>query len=350
MSTTILDNNSKPTVSIIVPAYNAEKYICMLIDSILAQTFKDFELLLVDDGSIDSTPQILDQYAEKDSRIKVLHKKNGGVSSARNCGLDNAQGKFITFADSDDYLFPDCIEMMVKEGEDYDLLICSCQGATRDVSIKELSEKRKVTTDCICAKNIKEMAEVVPKIGYKNTSVWNQLFKKSIIEEHHIRFEHIQREDELFSFTFFQYINSVKRFFFEGYVYIDTPFSLSKKHSEIVEKDWIDKMETIYENILKRFSITNKDYDAIINYRMAISMSRYIMKGYYKDTRVPRGTRMTRWKEIRNDNWVKKRFVLKKLSRFDASIIAIAKTRLYWLLDPFLVLFGNCLFSHQVKK
>lgn len=342
-------DTDKPIVSIIVPVYNAQQYLPITVDSILAQTYTDFELLLIDDGSKDDSLSVCEGYAQKDHRVKVLHKENGGVSSARNCGLDHASGYYITFVDSDDYLFPDCIETMVKEGEGYDLLICSWQKTTReDFNVQELLKKRKVTTECICAKNIEEMTYVIPKIGYKNTSVWNQLFKKSIIEKHHLRFEHIQREDELFSFTYFQHINSVKRTFFEGYVYyIDTPSSVSKAHSYLVEKDWIDKMETIYETILKRFSISNRNYDAAINYRMAISMSRYIMKGYYKDTRVPFMKRITRWKEIRNDNWVKNRFQLNQLSKFDATVIAITKSKLYWILDPFLILFGNCLYKNK---
>lgn len=340
--------NLKPTVSIIIPVYNAQQYLPITVDSILAQTYTDFELLLIDDGSKDDSLTVCESYAKKDSRVKVFHKENGGVSSARNCGLHHASGYYITFADNDDYMFPDCIETMVKEGEGYDLLICSWLGATREVlNVQELLKRRKVTKECICAKNIKDMAEVIPKIGYKNTSVWNQLFKKSIIEEHHIRFEQIQREDELFSFTYFQHINSVKRTFFEGYIWVDTPCSASKYHSYLVEKNWIDKMETIYENILERFSISNANYDAIINYRMAISISRYIMKGYYKDTRIPFMKRISRWREIRNDKWVRNRFELRKLSRFDATVITIAKSRLYWFLDPFIILFANYLYKSK---
>lgn len=89
-------------ISVIVPVYNSEKYLHRCIDSILAQTFTDFELLLIDDGSTDLSGAICDEYARKDSRVRVFHKKNGGVSSARNMGLDNAQGEWITFVDSDD--------------------------------------------------------------------------------------------------------------------------------------------------------------------------------------------------------------------------------------------------------
>ena len=94
-----------PKISVIVPVYNAEKSLCQCIDSILALTFTDFELLLIDDGSKDSSGIICDEYVRKDSRIRVFHKENGGVSSARNLGLDNARGQWITFVDSDDKLF-----------------------------------------------------------------------------------------------------------------------------------------------------------------------------------------------------------------------------------------------------
>lgn len=92
-----------PKISVIVPVYNTEKYLHRCIDSILAQTFTDFELLLIDDGSKDNSGTICDEYAAKDSRVRVFHKENGGVSSARNLGLDNAKGEWISFVDSDDY-------------------------------------------------------------------------------------------------------------------------------------------------------------------------------------------------------------------------------------------------------
>ena len=89
-------------ISIIVPVYNTEQYLHSCIDSILTQTYTDFELLLIDDGSTDLSGAICDKYAWKDSRVRVFHQKNGGVSSARNLGLDNAKGEWVTFVDSDD--------------------------------------------------------------------------------------------------------------------------------------------------------------------------------------------------------------------------------------------------------
>ena len=94
---------SNPAISVIVPGYNAETTICHCVDSVLSQTFTDFECLLINDGSKDKSGEICEEYTAGDSRIRVFHKENGGVSSARNLGLDNATGEWIAFVDSDDW-------------------------------------------------------------------------------------------------------------------------------------------------------------------------------------------------------------------------------------------------------
>ena len=103
--------SGKPEISIIVPVYQVEKYLNECIDSILAQTFTDFELILVDDGSPDNCPALCDAAAKRDSRVRVIHKQNGGVSTARNAGLDAAQGNWIAFVDSDDTVEPSIWKM-----------------------------------------------------------------------------------------------------------------------------------------------------------------------------------------------------------------------------------------------
>lgn len=113
-------------ISIIVPVYNVEQYLEKCVDSILNQTFKDFELILVDDGSPDNSGAICDQYAEKDSRVRVIHKENGGLSDARNAGIDVAKGKYLGFIDSDDYIAEDMYELLYTNiiKEDANLSIC----------------------------------------------------------------------------------------------------------------------------------------------------------------------------------------------------------------------------------
>ena len=107
---------TSPTISVIVPVYNAEKYLHRCIDSVLAQTYKDFELLLIDDGSKDSSGTICDEYAAQDARVKVFHKENGGVSSARNVGLDHARGEWIMHLDGDDWIEHDMLERLIQKG------------------------------------------------------------------------------------------------------------------------------------------------------------------------------------------------------------------------------------------
>lgn len=106
-----------PKVSVVVPCYNVEAYLPEMIDSLLAQTLRDIEIILVDDGSPDRSGAICDSYAQKDSRIRVIHKKNGGVGAARNDGLDIACGEWVIFCDSDDYLEPEALERTVEAGE-----------------------------------------------------------------------------------------------------------------------------------------------------------------------------------------------------------------------------------------
>ena len=101
-----------PLISVVIPIYKVEKYLCECVDSVINQTYTNLEIILVDDGSPDNCPAICDDYASKDSRIKVIHKENGGQSSARNAGIKIAKGEYISFIDSDDYVSPVYIEQL----------------------------------------------------------------------------------------------------------------------------------------------------------------------------------------------------------------------------------------------
>ena len=115
-------------ISVIVPVYKAEKFLNRCVSSILNQTYTDLELILVDDGSPDESPKMCDEFARADERVRVIHKKNGGVSTARNAGLDAARGEYIAFVDSDDFLEPDAYEKMMEKAKAYncDVVMCDC--------------------------------------------------------------------------------------------------------------------------------------------------------------------------------------------------------------------------------
>ena len=120
------ETNGSPAISVIVPIYNAEKTIRKCVDSLLAQTFEDFEVLLIDDGSPDECGVICDEYAKQDSRVRVIHQENQGVSAARQCGIDRAQGEYTIHADPDDWVEPEMLEELYQKAkeDDADMVIC----------------------------------------------------------------------------------------------------------------------------------------------------------------------------------------------------------------------------------
>ena len=129
-----------PKISVIVPVYKVEKYIHRCVDSILAQTFTDFELILVDDGSPDNCGAVCDSYSLQDSRVRVIHKQNGGLSDARNAGMDIARGEFICFIDSDDFVHRDFCAVLYESVKHPDVLFSTCNG----FNFKEYDEVEKL--------------------------------------------------------------------------------------------------------------------------------------------------------------------------------------------------------------
>lgn len=180
-------------ISIIVPVYNAEKDLTRCIDSILSQTFTDFELLLVDDGSDDSSPALCNRYALLDHRIIVLNKANGGPSSARNLGLDNVKGEWVTFCDADDYVESNWLESLVGYAKgDLNLISCGFFCHHSDSTISEIIPQT-------YSGDGKGYTEAMSS-SYMFGSLWTKLFKKQIIDKYALRFnERIRfREDEEF--------------------------------------------------------------------------------------------------------------------------------------------------------
>ena len=126
-------------ISIIVPIYNVEEYLCKCLDSIVNQTYTDYELILIDDGSTDDSGKIADEYSSKDDRITVIHKKNSGVSDARNRGLENASGKYICFIDADDWIEVSYLEelLLLAKSNDADIAMCSYLKNSGNLSITQ---------------------------------------------------------------------------------------------------------------------------------------------------------------------------------------------------------------------
>lgn len=186
----------KPTISIIIPVYNVSKFLEECVNSILAQSYEDFEVLLIDDGSTDGCGDICDNYALVDSRIKVIHKTNGGVSSARNVGINHAHGEWITFIDADDIVYKDLLRDYISSLETAaDLYI---QGFEDSDGNKVHVDYKEWVGDDILIK-----LEDIRGTQLENF-VWNKLYRTSIIRDYNIRFnEKIEMvEDGLFNYLF----------------------------------------------------------------------------------------------------------------------------------------------------
>lgn len=187
-------------ISVIVPAYNAGKYFENCIKSIVNQTYKNLEIIIVDDGSTDSTPQACDEWAEKDSRIKVIHKENGGAASARNIGLDNATGEYIGFVDADDYIDVDMYEIMLNDilENDADAARCGVERVSDDGTIENWGTG---IYDVRIVDNKQLLFDVGEGLGILPVSPCNKLIKKECIGD--IRFDTRFKfaEDTLFNFT-----------------------------------------------------------------------------------------------------------------------------------------------------
>lgn len=182
-----------PLVSIIVPVYKVEEYLDECVESLVNQTYSDIEIILVDDGSPDNCPQICDKWALRDNRIKVIHKANGGVSSARNAGLDIANGEWIWFVDSDDTVEANALEELLSNTDDSDLIVFAS------------------STDELYTKDEKFFDEYYFKYRF-GFGPCNKLYKKSIIKDNGLQFDTQETvgEDLLFNITYYQYANNYR--------------------------------------------------------------------------------------------------------------------------------------------
>lgn len=250
-----------PTVSIIVPVYNTEKYLHRCVDSILNQEFNDFELLLMDDGSTDSSGAICDEYAKKDSRIRVFHKENTGVSDTRNLALDNARGIYLQFLDSDDWITPDATRLFVRTAQENncDLVISDFYRVVGE----RLSRKGDIEDDRVM--NLEQFASHMmenPADFYYGV-LWNKLYRRDIVETWHLRMASDISWCEDFMFNL-EYIRHAGRFCALQaplYYYVKTKGSLISQSTNFSN---VIKMKLMvfeyYDNFYKHI-LNEEDYE-----------------------------------------------------------------------------------------
>lgn len=211
-------------LSVIIPVYNVEKYLSRCLESVVSQTFKDLQIILVDDGSRDASGQMCDAWAERDDRIMVIHKENGGLSSARNAGLAKAQGEWVAFLDSDDWLEPCTYEYLIERIVKHQLDIAACATVLKDNTRHEplLYEKKYADRVIEGDETSKLYFSEAMHYGLLNIVVWNKVYRRAWLED--IDFpESVNREDNYFSGLVMakkprcMYINYPGHYYFSNY-------------------------------------------------------------------------------------------------------------------------------------
>ena len=219
----------RPTVSIIVPVYNAELTIGRCVESILNQDYTDFELLLVDDGSPDNSGAICDAYAARDSRVRVFHQENSGVSASRNLALDRAQGTYLQFLDSDDWITPDATSSLVRaaEANRCDLVIADFYRVIGE----RVSRKGDIEEDSVLTREEFSAHMMENPADFYYGVLWNKLYRRDIVEAHHLRMDPDISWCEDFMFNL-EYIRYAERFYalqVPIYYYVKTKGSLANQ-------------------------------------------------------------------------------------------------------------------------
>lgn len=225
-------------ISVIIPIYNIDKYLEKSIESVLHQTYENLEIILVDDGSVDNCPMICDNYARVDARIKVIHKENGGLSSARNVGIEIATGEYIAFVDGDDYILPNMCERMLSEmrASEADIVMCSYLNVDKNGNFLDNAKISAWFGSGI---------DLLKTDGLRYNYAWNKLYRKVIFDE--IRFPDGKLfEDMYIMHNVFQKARKVSIIPDALYVYRKREDSIS---ADLASHRRIDFIEALVERI-----------------------------------------------------------------------------------------------------
>jgi len=251
-----------PKVSIIVPIYNAQKTLHRCVDSILNQDYTDFELLLIDDGSKDDSGEICDAYAQKDKRVRVIHKENSGVSASRNLALDEAKGEFLQFLDADDWITPDATRLLVESAEQN-----NCDMVISDfyrVIGERLSHKGSID-DADGVVTREEFAGFMmenPADFYYGV-LWNKLYDRAIIEKNHLRMDPKISwcEDFMFNLEYIRHCENIFVLQVPIYYYVKTKGSLVSQGMSLTKTIKTKMMVFEYYTDFYKQVLTEEEYE-----------------------------------------------------------------------------------------
>lgn len=321
-----------PKISVIVPVYNSEKYIRRCVDSILTQTYVDFELLLINDGSTDRSGEICDEYAVKDCRVRVFHKKNGGVSSARNIGLDNAKGEWVTFVDSDDWVSNSYLYNLLSHIDSVDLVISYAEIVYSTGKRRKENYGSKIITDKY------DVLFVENDLNW-HTSPWSKLFKTNLCEN--LRFiegMHIG-EDLAFLYTYMLncdkvYVSSDTDYFY----YVENQDSLTKRVNHLNEELLsYHNVNQVIGKLIKSKGITSPKALSKLGWITAYYVRRVLNSLYYDGEKRTLSSRIKYIKTLDLEKYVK---YIEISSYKERIYLYMLKFRLFVLYDLIRVFIG----------
>ncbi len=264
-------------ISVIVPVYNSEKYLNRCVDSILAQTFTDLEVILADDGSTDGSGEICDAYADMDDRVVVLHKANGGLSDARNAGLDIASGDYIGFVDSDDYIEPDMYERLYNVLTEHgaDISVCSRHMEYEPEGRSVSWAKEKSLMDLTAEQAMKMM---ISNSDF-NVAVWDKLYKAELFSD--IRFPVGKLyEDNYVTVQVFHKSSLISYLPVPLYHYVQRPESLMNVDTVDSIKDAVDAKRFIRDFADEYNPTVLESADIWLTVEYAASLNRCLKNGF----------------------------------------------------------------------
>jgi len=277
-----MENNRLPLLSIIIPVYNVEKYLHVCVDSVICQSFQDYELILVDDGSPDSCPAICDEYAARYRKVKVIHKKNGGLPDARNCGMLAAIGKYLLFIDSDDFIGENSLSNVVgtlnREGET-DVILLNVAHCYKDGTISD--SRGSFIKNKLYKKDHMEALTYLTSLSDFTTSACLKLMKREVLVSNNIFFTNVRWcEDTDFSLKL--YLCAKTYNYCDSYVYYYRKDREGSITYSFTEKDFYDLLYIISKWVEE--VKTNPDYEnySDIIYRFFSFQYCMLISGYHR--------------------------------------------------------------------
>lgn len=323
-----------PKISIIIPVFNAENYLEDCMQSISNQSFDDFEILTINDGSTDYSLKILNEFQEKEPRLKIFSQENKGVSVARNLGLENAKGEYITFIDADDWLHPETLEHYIEivENEDSDIVI------SQFLTKKSTEKQTELSVENFDKEDIEQ--KIFPKFIETDVynSVCNKFYKKELIKKSNSQFPIGVRiaEDAQFNHQVFSLAQKITETQFQSYFYREVEGSATKN---VIRNDYLQSNIAIYQHNYQKYfgsALTEDEMNNLKTNRFFRSIIALIYIYFNPKNQFSLGQRFSKIKEIVNNDIVKKVFsdntLKQNLGRYDRAIFNAIQSKNIWKL------------------